>query len=88
METINKIDTTKDILNRLHKRILHYSNKLNRDIAISILKNVNVGFKLSASANQQIHPEYIEDYAGEIEIGFGNSMYQTYFKKLYNLEVI
>ena len=54
MERINKIDTTKDILNRINKRILHYSNKLNRDIAISILKNANIGFKLSTSANYEI----------------------------------
>lgn len=87
MNIIPKIDKTKDVMNRLHKSILHYANKENREIAYNILKNNGVIAKKSNSSNQQIHPEYIEDYTGMIEIGFGNSMYQTFFKKLYNLEV-
>lgn len=40
----------------------------------------------SSVKNQQVHPEYIADYAGSFETGFGNTMYKTFFTTLYILE--
>jgi len=39
------------------------------------------------TTGQQLHPQYVTDYVGTLEIGFGNSMYQTYFSKLYLIDV-
>lgn len=39
--------------------------------------------------HQQIHPMYVEDFEGpeKEQTGFGNTVYKTYFAKLYTLEV-
>lgn len=87
-QTVNKPDYTKDVLNRIGKRSLHYQSKERRDEAFKILKDKGISAKKTTSSSQEIHPEYIEDYKGEIETGFGNTMYRTYFKKLYNIEVL
>ena len=64
-------------------RNLHFMDKTKRDAIFKLC-----GGKKSTSRNQKIHPEYIEDFEGEIETGFGNSQYQTYFKILYNLQEV
>ena len=90
METIQKTDYTHNAVDRINsKRHLKFMSKSNRDIAFKlILKDINSpAVKKSSVSGQLIHPEYIEDYVGEIETGFGNSMYQTYFKKLYKIMV-
>ncbi len=87
MEEITKKDTTEEVRDRIaNRKILHYQKKENRNKAYILLKNVGIMPEKSTSSNCQIHPEYIEDYAGTIEVGFGNSMYLTYFKKLYDLK--
>jgi len=88
MEIVNKRDYTNEVLNRLHQPNLIYWNKENRDKAISILKANGYICRKKTIRNQKLHPEFIEDYTGTIEIGFGNTMYKTFFSKLYVLEVI
>ena len=94
MQTIEKQNTTLNVVNRISiKRTVYYQNKENRDMAFKILKESdflkdnNMIARKTSTTNQNIHPEYIEDYEGTIEIGFGNSMYQTLFNKLYKIEI-
>lgn len=42
--------------------------------------------KRSVVTGQQLHPEYVVDYEGTLETGFGNTQYQTYWSKLYSLD--
>lgn len=84
MNIVNKRDNTDIAVSRAQvKQRLLYSKKENRDKAVTLLKNTGITCFKSVLNNQYIHPEYIEDYQGEIEIGFGNTMYQTRFEKLY-----
>jgi len=88
MNILQKKNRTEDALNRIQvKSILHFMKKENRDRAFDLVKN-EFEVRKSVTNSQQLHPEYVEDYEGEIEVGFGNSMYQTYFKKIYNIVYI
>lgn len=89
MEEFDKKDYTADAVARInHKNRLHFMNKSNRDRAFLLIKNAGLNARKTASRGQSIHPEYVEDYTGMIETGFGNSMYRTNFKVLYNIELI
>ena len=91
MITKQKENTTLKAVERIqNKNKLLFMNKENRDTAFKlILKDLNtVAIKKSNISNQQTHPEYIEDYKGLIETGFGNDMYKTFFKKLYKIEIM
>lgn len=84
MEILKKTFNQENTIQRLNSgRNLHFMDKSKRDAIFKLC-----GGKKSTSRNQQMHPEYIEDFEGEIEIGFGNSQYRTYFKVLYNLQNI
>ena len=88
MEEFKKEDYTDDVVNRIQRgRTLHFMNKENRDKAFILVKQAGLNARKTTSSNQRIHPEYIEDYKGTIETGFGNSMYNMNFSKLYNLEI-
>jgi hypothetical protein len=77
-----------EVYNHLQrKRRLHFQSKENRDKAYKLMKAKGLNVKRRSSIGQQIHPEYVEDYEGEIETGFGNTMYQRSFPVLYNLEL-
>lgn len=42
----------------------------------------------STVTGQQLHPMYVEDFEGpeKEQTGFGNTVYKTYFSKLYTIE--
>jgi hypothetical protein len=42
----------------------------------------------STVTGQQLHPMYVEDFEGpeKEQTGLGNTVYKTYFSKLYKLE--
>ena len=65
-----------------------FISKEKRDLLAAKLKQEGYSVKNSSCRGQQIPPEYIEDYEGVIETGFGNSQYTTFFSVLYNLRVI
>jgi hypothetical protein len=86
MNIVHKRDNTDIAVSRAQvKQRLLYSKKENRDKAYILLKNAGITSFKSSLGLTLIHPEYIEDYSGEIETGFGNTMYQTRFAKLYIL---
>src|SRR3970040_392874 len=88
MEEREKQDYTGDAVNRIQSRKhLVYQRKENRDRAFTMVKAAGLNARRSTSRNQQIHPEYVEDYVGKIETGFGNVMYETLFPVLYVLEI-
>lgn len=88
MEQYQKTDTTNDVYERIQrKRVLHFMNKENRDRAFKILKQRGINARRSSRQGQIIHPDYVEDYVGDVETGFGNTDYKRMFPVLYNLEI-
>lgn len=57
---------------------------------------IEQGYKIRKSSirGQEVHPEYVDDYEqnvrplSSLDRGFGNTMYKTYFKVLYLIDVI
>ena len=43
--------------------------------------------KKSSSRGSRLHPEYVTDFIGEYETGFGNTDYDTHWKVLYSIEI-
>lgn len=65
--------------------LLFQSREL-RDSVARLLKDRGVKHTKRVSKGQKIHPEYVADYVGHVETGFGNTMYRTYFANLYAIE--
>jgi hypothetical protein len=66
-----------------------YQNKANRDKRAKQLEKAGYEVKLSVNSNQLMHPMYINDYGRKLsssERGFGNTIYQTHFAKVYSLD--
>lgn len=67
-----------------------YMNKENRDKAFNeIPKEERKNFVKRSMRNQLLHPMYIADYPRKLtseECGFGNTIYQTYFKVIYFID--
>jgi len=87
MEIVNKRDYTNEVLRRVDKPSLIYWNKENRDKAIEILKLNGYICRKKTIRNQKLHPEYVEDFSGQIEVGFGNTDYHTSWSILYTLKI-
>jgi hypothetical protein len=67
-------------------RTLHFESKEARDTAYKELKG-KLNLRRSSRPVAQLHPEYVEDYKGNVETGIGNTQYKTMFAPLYNLEM-
>ena len=68
-----------------------YMSKDNRDIKAKELQSQGLAVRRSSISNQLLHPQYVEDYPRKLspeECGFGNTIYKTYFAKLYKVEVV
>ena len=66
-----------------------YMNRQTRDLEAKRLIAEGYQVRKSSHRGQLLHPMYIEDYPrqlSEAEKGFGNTIYQTYFKVLYSLD--
>lgn len=64
---------------------LTFINKKNRDARAIELKKKGFIVKKLSVRNQQLHPEYIEDWKKGFKTGVGNTDYQTFHKVLYIL---
>lgn len=66
-----------------------YQNRANREARYKELVEQYGKDRVSrrTARNQQLHPEYINDWDGPLETGFGNKQYRTVFKAIYILEV-
>ncbi len=64
----------------------HYISRERRDTRYRELIAAGHRVRRRSSRNQQIHPEYIEDYEGTYQTGFGNTDYKTCFAVLYGIE--
>jgi hypothetical protein len=66
-----------------------YQNKTNRDKRAKQLKRAGYEVTVKCYSNQLMHPMYINDYGRKLssaERGFGNTIYQTHFVKVYSLD--
>ena len=85
MEVIQKVyNESKAISKAIRIGSLFISKEKRNELAAKCKKEGYI-VKKSNVRNQQLHPEYIEDYEGQIEIGFGNSDYRRYWQVLYKL---
>lgn len=69
----------------------NFKNKSNRDIRAKELERLGYDVRVQTFSNQSMHPMYIKDYGKEISLGdrgFGNTVYQTRFAKVYSLDAI
>ena len=61
----------------------------NRNVEAKKLKADGYKVIVHTSTNQQLHPQYVEDYPYQDvknDNGFGNTVYKTFFKSLYIVE--
>jgi|GEM_PF-6194595 len=88
METVMAKFDIQNTLNTIRNgRSVHFHKKENRDKIYSLAKAEGLSVRKSSIRNQQLHPEYLEDFEGSYETGFGNTDYQRFWSNLYNLEV-
>lgn len=88
METIQKMYNESHAISKAMAIRALFISKEKRNLLASKLKQEGHIVKKSSCRGQFIHPEYVEDYEGQIETGFGNSQYNTFFKVLYGLHVV
>ena len=87
MEVIKKVFDREEAKNKAFSVVgTLFKDKGKRDEVAKELKGLGYKVKRGNATNQQLHPEYVEDYEGSIETGFGNSMYQMFWRKLYTLK--
>jgi hypothetical protein len=82
----------REVINQPFRKAI-FQNKQTRDEVFKILKahtSLYSGFKVRRGSVkfQQLHPEYINDFVGTYEIGFGNSDYMRLWTVLYTVEVV
>lgn len=67
-----------------------YQDKAKRDARYKELKARGVECCRSTTGPCQLHPMYVKDFEGpeKQDTGFGNTVYNTFFKNLYVLESI
>lgn len=74
----------------------HFMNKENRDTAFygEYTKEERKMIRRRSGGPHQIHPRYVEDYEEETgntlsreDKGFGNTIYKTWFDRLYDIQV-
>lgn len=67
-----------------------YMKRENRDRAFNeIPKEERINYVKRSMRNQLMHPMYVDDWPYKLsaaDCGFGNSIYQTYFKAIYTIE--
>lgn len=68
----------------------HYQDKTRRDARYKELKAQGRNVIRSMSYGSCLHPQYVQDYVGveKNDTGIGNTIYKTYFPKLYTVETI
>ena len=64
-----------------------FQSRTTRDAVVRFLKASGLNPSRGSTRGQLIHPEYVTDYVGTLETGLGNTMYRTYFKVLYRVEL-
>jgi hypothetical protein len=64
-----------------------YISKAKRDARAKQLKAEGHLVRRGTVRNQQLHPQYIEDFEGALETGFGNTQYQMSWSVLYEVYI-
>ncbi len=65
----------------------NFKNLKTRNAVARKLSRRVIATRKSSSGLQRIHPQYVLDFVGECEIGFGNTDYLNYFR-IYGLNVV
>lgn len=69
------------------RRSTRFSNLKNRNAVVKALKAKGYTVRVETSRGCRLHPEYVADFVGVYETGFGNSDYETHWKAVYNVEI-
>ncbi len=62
-----------------------YQSKSNREARARELRKQGAVVHKSSMRNQIMHPQYIKDYQGTYQTGFGNTDYRTMFSVVYEV---
>ena len=69
------------------KKCLTFQSKENRKLVAARLKALGYKVRYSSMRNQQLHPQYVDDWENDLDTGFGNVQYRTFFSVLYMLHI-
>lgn len=72
----------------LLKRKGTFTDKRERDLVKHGLRSLGYKVKCGSMKMQRLHPEYITDFIGTYETGFGNSDYERIWGTLYTVEIL
>lgn len=70
-----------------HQYVELFQSKANRDAKVRELKAQGKNVTKTSICNQLVHPQYVKDYQGSYETGFGNTDYKTPFSVLYSYDI-
>lgn len=80
--------TTEQLINATECRgSARFSQLANRNAVVKALKAKGYTVRVETSRGCRLHPEYVTDFVGVYETGFGNSDYETHWKAVYNVEI-
>lgn len=64
-----------------------FQSKDARKLVAAKLRKLGYKVRYSSIRNQRLHPEYVDDWEYDVDSGFGNVQYRTWFTVLYNLYI-
>jgi hypothetical protein len=87
MTTIERIQKSpEELAEYWDYRRMTFQSKDTRDTVHAILKQRGYRVVRRSIRNCRLHPEYIADYVGCFEVGFGNTDYMSEWNNLYTIE--
>lgn len=86
--TVEKLTTEEYATSVFSWRGATFHSKEVCDEVVKFLKADGYSVSVKTVKGQNLHPEYVTDYVGVLETGFGNSQYQTYWSKLYEVKAV
>lgn len=64
-----------------------FCKKENRNAVAKLLKSQGYTVKITSDRGSRLHPQYVADFVGTYETGFGNCDYMTNWGTLFCIEI-
>lgn len=90
LETINRPEMTETQLIDwvLHRRIGRFISLATRNRIAKRLRASGCKIRVESSRHQRLHPQYLADFVGQYEVGFGNTDYLAEWKSVYTITIL
>jgi len=69
------------------KKSLTFQSKETRKLVADRVRKLGYKVCNSSIRNQRLHPMYVDDWENDVDSGFGNVQYKTFFSVLYLLGI-